>query len=132
MESNICSCCEGRVRAPKIFCDICYHWIHKRCSNLSNNEFEAIGLSETPWYCSVCITKTFPFGDLGDDDLIVEIFSGDLDEVSGEFLGSVSSLNSAYHFCELEGYLPYHPLNFSSASIIVRALFVLVLRAWLV
>ena len=48
-----------------IQCDSCDSWIHIKCTNLTNKDYEHfINNNELPWYCKLCMNHIFPFTSL--------------------------------------------------------------------
>ena len=45
-----------RSNQKSIFCDICEHWAHFKCTNLALNEFMSLGNSSSPYFkCYNCL-----------------------------------------------------------------------------
>ena len=55
-------------RQEGVFCDGCQLWIHRKCANLTKDEYKELTTSqnEDPWYCKNCKRNMFPFYDLND------------------------------------------------------------------
>ena len=64
-----CSVCNTNVGVNSIFCDICSRWVHRQCAKLNNCELQYYGSLSSDWYCRECITSTFPFGGLNEEEL---------------------------------------------------------------
>ena len=45
-----------------ICCDLCIKWIHIRCNNLNDIDYEyLIKSNDETWYCKTCIQEILPF-----------------------------------------------------------------------
>ena len=67
----ICSSCKKTVRSNQkaIFSDeICKPWIHLKYTPFNNNEYDIFGESLEDWFCTLCLTTTFPFNHIDDDN----------------------------------------------------------------
>ena len=48
-----------------ICCDVCHAWLHVNCAGLTYKKFKKLSNDvSTPWYCKICISSIFPFGQL--------------------------------------------------------------------
>ena len=72
MVSYLCGICEKTIDDDKessILCDFCNSWIHPKCNHLNFLDFQLIsGNNSDPWFCFKCISKTFPFGNLNNQN----------------------------------------------------------------
>ena len=73
-----CGICSKSVKNEHkaICCDNCLFWIHIKCNNTSDKEYEYLKNSDNPWSCIICNMKfnleNFPFttsDNLGLDNL---------------------------------------------------------------
>ena len=57
MTSNTRPFCEITVKARNkvICCDLCNKWIHIKCNNLNDLDYEDLKIGNKSWYC-----KTYP------------------------------------------------------------------------
>ena len=44
-----------------ICCDFCIKWIHIRCNNLNDLDYEYLKSNDETWYCKTCIQEILPF-----------------------------------------------------------------------
>ena len=62
-----CTVCYKNVTHDlSLFCNICQHWIHAECTDLTMHEFNLLGEHKNKnddWYCLPCRINIFPFMD---------------------------------------------------------------------
>ena len=58
-----CTICNRFVTSncKAICCDNCSHWVHLKCSKLSEVEFSQIYSSDASWFCGCCYKDIFLF-----------------------------------------------------------------------
>ena len=63
MTTQDCSNCNKtlKINEKAILCDLCNHWLHLKCSNLTFSQYISLSTSYAPYYCIRCIEKNFPF-----------------------------------------------------------------------
>ena len=65
-----CGICQKKIPAhgKSVYCNHYKFWVHMRCNNISNSEYEELQEEpdDVPWFCLKC---KFPFGSLGDEEL---------------------------------------------------------------
>ena len=75
-----CIWCAQHVydRQEGVFCDGCQLWIHRKCANLTKDEYKELATcqNEDPWYCKNCKRNMFPFYDL--NDLKIKTFKSNI------------------------------------------------------
>ena len=61
--TDICPFCEKivKTRDKVICCDLCIKWIHIRCNNLNDLDYEYLKNNDETWYCKTCIQEILPF-----------------------------------------------------------------------
>ena len=61
--TNICLFCEKivKTRDKAIFCDLCSKWIHIKCNNLNDLDYEYLKSNDETWYYKTCIQEILPF-----------------------------------------------------------------------
>ena len=61
--TDICPFYEKLVknRDKAICCDLCIKWIHIRCNNLNDLDYEYLKNNDKTWYCKTCIQEILPF-----------------------------------------------------------------------
>ena len=64
-----CSIFNRNIRTNAILCEHCNHWLHRQCTNLTNEQFNKYSSTEENWFCETCLNNLFPFGDLTDEEL---------------------------------------------------------------
>ena len=47
-----------------IYCDICEHWNHLKCTKLSKKKFKTLLVNDEAFYCQICISEILPFTSL--------------------------------------------------------------------
>ena len=81
-----CGICHKSVskNQKSIQCSECCFWIHAKCNDVSNAEFENLcnEMDTIPWYCINCESdknaEIFPFGNLENDEDFLELFNVEL------------------------------------------------------
>ena len=61
--TDICPFCEKilKIRDKAIYCDLCIKWIHIRCNNVNDLDYEYHENNDETWYCKTCIQEILPF-----------------------------------------------------------------------
>ena len=61
-----CKICKKFVNSnhKSIQCDLCDNWIHLKCNNLNDIDYNSLNNSIEPWYCISCTTIILPYGNL--------------------------------------------------------------------
>ena len=59
----ICPFCEKIIKScdKAICCDLCSKWIHIKCNNLNDLDYEYLKSNDETWYCKTCIHEILPF-----------------------------------------------------------------------
>lgn len=70
---TLCSVCQKNVRSYNraIECDVCKHWCHIKCSEISLREYRRLqNIQNFDWTCPSCISnlRTLPFADISNLD----------------------------------------------------------------
>ena len=50
-----------KTRDKGICCDFCSKWIHIKCNNLNDLDYEYLKSKDKTWYCKTCINEILPF-----------------------------------------------------------------------
>ena len=62
IESIICHVCDQIVLSDSIFCDLCFTWLHLKCSGLNKKSFRHLSMDENAkWFCKLCLKGCLPF-----------------------------------------------------------------------
>ena len=57
-----CGICQKNVNNFKaICCDSFDSWVHFKCSNLTNEDYDHLDQSPDLWFCSTCFSEGLPF-----------------------------------------------------------------------
>ena len=68
-----CGICHKNIPAhgKSVYCNHCQFWVHIRCNNISNSEYEELQKEpdDVPWFCLKCTAVMFPFGSLDNEEL---------------------------------------------------------------
>ena len=68
-----CGICHKNIpdHHKSVFCNNCNLWVHIKCNNISNSEYEELQneADDVPWFCLKCTLIMFPFGQLDNDEL---------------------------------------------------------------
>ena len=61
--TDICPFCEKvvKIRDKPVCCDLCSKWIHIKCNNLNDLDYEYLKSNDKAWCCKFCIQKILPF-----------------------------------------------------------------------
>lgn len=72
-----CPSCNKLIRknSNAIECDICLHWIHRKCSGLSIADFKYFCDTSSFWLCEFCRNEIFPFNSLSRNELLEYCFN---------------------------------------------------------
>jgi hypothetical protein len=93
-----CVVCDKRVydRQKGIYCDCFTKWVHLKCTDLVNAEYDKLSLNPNDdWYCAKCISSIFPFGSVDDD---IE-FANCLFNHSNGLITNTKCINSVEQLC---------------------------------
>ena len=61
--------CALNKYVPQQYCNVCKTWIHRKCAHLPAVEFEYLSPIEDELFCMKCISNTFPFNNISEDEL---------------------------------------------------------------
>ena len=58
-----CSFCNKKVKCHQkaICCDLCNNWIHIKCNELNDLDYEYLNLNGNAWCCKICTAEILPF-----------------------------------------------------------------------
>ena len=72
-----CSVCSKKVNntSKSIPCPNCYHFIHKKCCQLTQTEINDLKKSYNIWECLNCAASKFPLAHVDDDDIHLNAFN---------------------------------------------------------
>jgi len=74
-----------------IYCSICKSWLHKICSNVTNEKYAEVTSSPEPFYCHICISESLLTN-------LVSIRDESVSEESpSEIVTDCLEINSNYH-----------------------------------
>ena len=61
--TDICPFCEKIIKTgdKAICCDLCIKWIHIRCNNRNDLDYEYLKNNDETWYCKTCIQEILLF-----------------------------------------------------------------------
>ena len=61
--TDICPFCEKivKIRDKPVCCDLCSKWIHIKCNNLNDLDYEYLKSNNETWYCKTCIQEILSF-----------------------------------------------------------------------
>ena len=61
--TDTCLFCEKIIKTcdKAICCDLCSKWIHIKCYNLNDLDYEYLKSNDETWYCKTCIHEILPF-----------------------------------------------------------------------
>ena len=67
--SSTCSVCKFKVHnnCHAIFCDICFHWSHLKCTKLTLQDYNSLSACDDPWFCPTCLSEILPFNHYSED-----------------------------------------------------------------
>lgn len=60
-----CALCSKPVKKNDtgVYCKVGHHWVHCRCSSISESEYRVLQRSDGGWCCSTCEHEALPFAD---------------------------------------------------------------------
>ena len=73
MAKDPCRICLKSVHRnhKAIQCDICDQWIHIKCNNLDNTNYNVLKNSTNPWFCATCTADAIPFQNLNNEQFFL-------------------------------------------------------------
>ena len=78
MNILICSQCSKAIRKNQngIYCNNSNHWLHVKCTNLTNEEFKLLCKQDDdiPWCCNHCILDVLPFRNVTNSEFLEHQF----------------------------------------------------------
>jgi len=74
-----------------IYCSICKSWLHKICSNVTDEQYAEVTSSPEPFYCHICISESLPTNLVSLRDESVS------EESPSEIVTDCLEINSNYH-----------------------------------
>ena len=90
---GICEKIIDNDKESSILCEICNSLIHPKCNHLNFLDFQHIsGNNNDPWFCFKCTCKTFPFGNLNNQNF--NSFIHNNSEMNESFVRKHSNDNS--------------------------------------
>ena len=99
-----CGVCSRAVRSNQkgIFCEVCLQWLHTKCINLSNANYDRLSSSDEGWCCSRCLKEALPFHNCSSDCLdtscsVTTLCSQSVSPSVSPVANSNSSLCSIYY-----------------------------------
>ena len=115
MTIDLCKVCEKQVntRHHTIQCDICYSWIHKKCNKLNDIDYKQLQGSSVPWYCILCTSCIFPYGNLTNEQFSLILHTDAnvcLDNIPPN-LNLFPPTNRYNFFCNLNDFMSTRNLN---------------------
>ena len=57
-----------------IFCEICEHWCHLKCTGITRKQFSQLASSDEPYFCKTYISLYLPFSNSSKSD-VIKLFS---------------------------------------------------------
>ena len=77
-----CGICKRPVAKnhKAIQCDQCQFWIHCKCNNTSNSEYNKLAEECSLWCCIRCINYTLPFSKISDEALRLNLSGKNIDD----------------------------------------------------
>ena len=79
-ESILCHICCKYVydNQNSIFCDLCYTWLHAKCTKLTKKNLTSLSLSSDTWFCQKCRITVFPFSTISNSQLLSLTYNSNL------------------------------------------------------
>ena len=58
-----CGACQQAVHSNQcgILCEVCYKWVHTKCTGVSNDDYFRLQQSDEVWCCKICLKEALPF-----------------------------------------------------------------------
>ena len=88
---------------PLQYCNVCKTWIHRKGADLPAVEFEYLSPIEDELFCMKCISNTFPFINISEDELNY-LSLGIEDNVSALYENSSKLKFEPFKFTDNKGY----------------------------
>ena len=92
MDCYLCLVCKKiALNRPKAICsDHCNQWVHIRCSDLNDLDYNLLKLKNENWYCILCTSEVLPFCQINEK---MSIPKGNLNKPTGSLVNLMSQLN---------------------------------------
>ena len=89
-----CGICSKNIKTNQknILCSNCYHYIHKKCSKIKNNDHKHIDWKH--WECLTCLHTKFPFTYIKLDELTWMSYNSNLPCLCPQNHSSPTNLNN--------------------------------------
>ena len=73
-----CRACQKNVNKNHhaFLCDHCETWIHRKCNNLTKQDYNLLANSDEPFICICCIKENLPFSSLSDKNFNIAVVKG--------------------------------------------------------
>ena len=113
---TVCSKLIGKIQA--IQCDFCDLWTHRKCANLSEKQFHALGNSDDCFFCTTCVHRLPKFSE--------SFFLNDTPKsettCNESIISMTSECSSSYVFEELIDVIKQHPRKLISGHLNINSL----------
>ena len=79
-----CTVCSKpcKMNQKAIECNICSKWVHRKCTALTDTQFNDLGSSDMPYFCQPCINTVLPFHDL--PNIYTDLFNSSTSQVENK------------------------------------------------
>ena len=93
MECYPCSVCKKSVLSQHkaICCDHCNQWVHIKCNNLNDLDYNLLKSKNENWYCIICTPKILPFCQINEK---MSIPKGNLNKPTDALVNLMNQLNN--------------------------------------
>ena len=93
MDCYVCSVCKKSVlnQLKAICCDHCNQWVHIKCNNLNDFDYNLLKSKNENWYCMLCTSETLRFCQINEK---MSILKGNLNKPTDALVNFMNQLNN--------------------------------------
>lgn len=83
-ESSICHVCKTCVLNSRVFCEICYTWLHIKYVKITHKHYNQLAKSPIPYYCQSCVSNVLPLTSATNYSLLLETFNSNSTKINND------------------------------------------------
>ena len=93
MKHYPCAVCKMSVlnQHKETCCDHCNKWVHIKCNDLNDLDFNLLKSENEFWYCILCASEILPFSTV---NLVMSLPKGKLNKPTGALINHMNQLNN--------------------------------------
>ena len=118
-----CRACQKNVNKNHhaFLCDHCETWIHRKCNNLTKQDYDFLANSDEPFICICCIKENLPFSSLSDKNFNIAVVKGinylydeietELSPLTNAQINKNAALHNSPHYGAPHHNAPHHTVQ---------------------